>query len=530
VSEPWFKTPLGRATLEAAKAALPPKRATRQYAGARVSRLTTGWGTASTSEDAELSSSLRALRDRCRALVRDAGYAKRAKVVVVNNVVHVGIGLQANVRSTRGERFDRVNESIEKAWADWCRADSCHTGGSLHFADLERALMGQVFETGEIFVRLHFAPFGRSAVPLALELIEPERIADDFQQPPPGSVGEYRLGIEQDVFGRPLAYWIRDRHPNEAHVRPGRSDRLVRVPAAEIIHLRIIERWPQSRAVPWMHAVARKLNDVDGYTEAEIVAARGAANYMGVIESDADDFGEQQDDGTTQMELQPGIVERLRPGEKFDLVAPNRPNAAADQFIRLMLREIASGIGLSYESLSRDYSQSNYSSSRLALLDDRDLWRVLQGWFIRTFRQRLHETWLQQAVLARAISAISVEEYAINPAKFEAVQFKPRGWGWVDPTKEVEAYKEAVKAGFTTVGDVVAATAGGLDLEDVANARRDELELFEELDLTFDTSPEVYVKAQAKPAEPAAEPAAAKPAEDDPEDEPAQARVVTLRR
>ena len=46
--------------------------------------------------------------------------------------------------------------------------------------------------------------------------------------------------------------------------------------------------------------------------------------------------------------------------------------------MRFMLREIAAGTGVSYESLSRDYSQSNYSSSRLALIDDRDLWRVFQ--------------------------------------------------------------------------------------------------------------------------------------------------------
>ncbi|MGA0920517.1 MAG: phage portal protein, partial [Gemmatimonadaceae bacterium] len=37
---------------------------------------------------------------------------------------------------------------------------------------------------------------------------------------------------------------------------------------------------------------------------------------------------------------------------------------------------MASGIGVSYESISRDYSQSNYSSSRLALLEDHDLYKA----------------------------------------------------------------------------------------------------------------------------------------------------------
>lgn len=508
------------------------ERSVRMYAGAKNSRLTVGFGQASSSEDAELSSSLKALRDRSRALCRDAPYAKRAKAIVVNNVVFTGIGMQADVRSTRGEKFARVNQAIEDAWYEWAEADSCHVGGCMSFAEFERACMGQVFEAGDVLIRLHPMAPGRSAIPLSLELIEAERLADDYQAPQvePGML--YRMGIEMTRYGRPVAYWVRQRHPNEVRQIAGESDKLERIPAEQIIHLRVIERWPQTRGVPWMHAVIRKLNDVDGYSEAEIIAARGAANYMGVIESEYDDQGEIQADGSVQMELQPGVVEKLRPGEKFDFVSPNRPNAAADAFIRLMLREIAAGVGASYESLSRDYSQSNYSSSRLALLDDRDLWRVLQGWFIASFRQKLHRAWLQMAVLSRAIPGINFEEYALNPHKFECARFKPRGWGWVDPTKEVEAYKEAVRAGFTTVGDVIAATAGGMDLEDVTTARKDELEMFSKSGLEFDTDPDFYMsdaakaqaeaKAVAKNAAKPQEPDSAKPDEGN--------RVVALRR
>jgi hypothetical protein len=171
--------------------------------------------------------------------------------------------------------------------------------------------------------------------------------------------------------------------------------------------------------------------------------------------------------------------------------------------MRYMLREVASSVGVSYESLSRDYSQSNYSSSRLALLDDRDLWKSLQQWFIRSFREPLHREWLGLAVLAGALPSIPPEQYLANRAKFEAAQWKPRGWGWVDPTKEVAAYKEAVLAGFTTVADVIAATGNGADLEDVLNGRRRELDMMAELDLEFDTEfqepPEPVVEAAPEP-------------------------------
>lgn len=468
-----------------------PLSLSRMYAAAKASRLTEGWGNQTTSEDSEMASSLMTMRNRSRALIRDAAYAQRAKVIVQNNVIGSGIGLQSRIMTSRGELNTRLNDAIEEAWLTWTCASSCHTGGALHFADFERACMGQVFEAGEIFIRKHYGTFGDSKIPLCLELIEAERIADQFQPTPVEAMHRVRLGVEVDRFYRPLAYWIRSLHPGEIRLTAEQTSTIERVPAQDIIHLRVIERWPQTRGVPWLHAVARRLNDMDGLGEAEIVAARAAACYMGFIESPAGDaqYGDIQEDGSEQAELQAGMIEKLRAGEKFNFAAPNRPNAQLDPFLRMMLREVSAGVGCSYESLSRDYSQSNYSSSRLALLDDRDLWRVLQTWFIRTFRESLHRIWLQQAVLAGQIPGIKVDDYAASPERFEAVRFKPRGWSWVDPVKEVDAYREAVRAGFMTVSDVIAMTGSGRDLEDVLTERRYELDRMAEEDLIFDTDP-----------------------------------------
>ena len=104
-----------------------------------------------------------------------------------------------------------------------------------------------------------------------------------------------------------------------------------------------------------------------------------------------------------------------------------------------------------------------------------------------------------------------------------------RGWGWIDPTKEVTAYKEAVKAGFTTVADVIAQTAGGHDLEDVLEQRRQELDQKEEADLSFDTSPENYIEKD-EPAPAFGKPPAAaepKPAEK-PDDEEEEVKAKQL--
>jgi lambda family phage portal protein len=478
-------------------------RQSRMYHAAKQSRLTQGWGQTTTSADSELSTSIRVLRARSRQLIRDAPYAKRAKVIVVNNIVGAGIGMQAQVKTTRDTLNDRINDDIEKAWEEWMRAESCHTGGRLHFADIERMAMGQIFDTGEIFIRKHYRKFGASEVPYCLEIIEPEKVIDEFQPSPGSPKGIVRMGIESDEYRRPLAYWIRSVHPGEIRYSIEETTEIQRIPASEIFHLMVIDRWPQTRGEPWLHNAIRKLGDIDGYSEAEIIAARAAAAYMGVITT-PQSYGTVADETTGEREtvIEPGIVEKLNPGEEFNFVNPNRPNSTLDPFMRFMLREIAAGVGVSYESLSRDYSQSNYSSSRLALIDDRDLWRVFQLWFIRNFRSQVHREWLEQAVLSRALKTIAIEEYANDPMKFSAVTFKPRGWTWIDPEKEVKAYKEAIKAGLTTTTKVISQTGGGDDIEDVLNERAHELKMMKEKGLIFDTDPESpsFKKAPQGPA------------------------------
>jgi len=486
-----------------AREAKPRRQAQRAYAAAAVSRLTADWRISDTSEDSETSQSLRTVRGRSRQLIRDNSHAQRAKTIVQNNVIGTGIGMVPRVLNARGEASARVNDQIYEAWDNWCRAENCHIGGTLHFADLERVLIGEVFEAGEIFPRKFMAATPSSEIPLTLEVIEGERVADQFQPGPAESGNIVRLGIELNRFYRPVAYWFRELHPGEISLQAFASDRIYRVPADQVMHLRVVQRWPQTRGMPWLHAAIRRLHDMDGYSEAEIVAARGAAAYMGVIESPTPQ-GELNESGKREWTIEPGLLEHLEPGEKMIWNNPNRPNANLDPFLRLMLREIAAGVGVSYDSLSRDYSQSNYSSSRLALLDDRDLWRVLQMWFIRSFRAPLHRVWLQQAVLAGQIPAISLEEYANNSAKFEAVQFKPRGWGWVDPTKEVEAYKEAIRAGLTSQSHVEAMTGDGRDFWEVTKEREADLETQKEAGVSSDVDPglEKPVKPAAAPAKP----------------------------
>ena len=84
----------------------------------------------------------------------------------------------------------------------------------------------------------------------------------------------------------------------------------------------------------------------------------------------------------------------------------------------------------------------------------------------------------------------------------------------IDPTKEVEAYKEAIKAGFTTVTHVISQTGDGRDIEDVMKERQMELKWMKEWGLKFDTDPSLL--ADPNKQQPAAQP---KPEPDDEDEE-----------
>jgi len=89
--------------------------------------------------------------------------------------------------------------------------------------------------------------------------------------------------------------------------------------------------------------------------------------------------------------------------------------------------------------------------------------------------------------MATLSGALSLPGYEIQPERYQsAARWLPRGWAFVDPVKEVAAYKEAIKAGFITVADVVAQSGG--DFEEIMTQRQREIEFAESLGVELDTT------------------------------------------
>ena len=474
----------------------------RMFAGAAFNRLTDDWVASSTSVDSEVVTSLRTLRNRARQLVRDNDYARNAVRIIRNNVIGQGIGFQAQATMLRGGKLnDAINSTIEAAWNRWKRPESCSTSGKYSFTDIERLVVNALPESGEIFIRIVKKSFGNSAVPFSLEVIESDLLVDTYTVGRAENGNQIRMGVEIDEWMRPTAYYLYPHHPGDMmFAGQPQPNRYIRVPANEIIHLGITYRPNQTRFTPWFASVLKRLNNIAGYEEAEIIAARASAAIMGFIETPEPDssFSDATKNGERITNLAPGTINELYPGEKFTGFAPSRPNPGMEPFMRYMLRAMGAGLGVSYAPLANDYSQANYSSERASQLRERDEWRALQSWLIEHFHQRVYEAWLDMAVLS---GALKLPAYDSSPEMYQAVRWMPRGWDWVDPLKDAMAQKLAVRSGFTTVADVISGKGG--DIEDVMKQRRREIDLAANYNLVLETDPaQVNDKGEVQPLPP----------------------------
>jgi len=156
---------------------------------------------------------------------------------------------------------------------------------------------------------------------------------------------------------------------------------------------------------------------------------------------------------------------------------------------------------VNYAALSGDYSQSNYSSSRLAQIEDRDCWKVLQQYLIDELLTPIFERWLEAAVLS---GALNLPGYDLAPDRFSACRWMARGWSYIDPLKDVEADKAAIRCGLKTQAQVVAEQGG--DLEELLMARKAEVDRAQKLELQFDTNPADDMEGgYVEPTDPATE-------------------------
>lgn len=459
--------------------AIAPARPSRRsaFSGAAFNRLTQDWIFAATrSPDSELRYELRTLRNRARDLVRNSPFGVRYSQLIVENVIGPnGIRLQAKNKTQEGKLFKRVNDAIERAWSEWSRPENCDLTKRLSLNELLSLEVSAWGSDGEIFLRILRGPeFGEFG--LALQNLDPDLLDETLNQASTRTSGLIRQGIEYNEWGVPTFYHVWNRYPDEAFA----ADReRIRIPASEIIHAFIPLRKGQSRGVPHGAAIMATLKMLDGYIEAEIVAARTASAKMGAI-VDADPANPATVDpgaGASDIpaEADPGaLMNLIGTGGKLELWDPQHPTNAFPEFTRKMSHFIAVGFGVSYGTLTGDMADANYSSMKVGRQPEQDHWRRYQTFAICHVLDRIYREFLKAAFLNSKIPEIT--DYTIE--RWCAVTWQPRGFPSPDPLKDIQADLIEVAAGVRTLTEICAER--GRDLEEVLEERKRELELLDE--------------------------------------------------
>jgi len=455
----------------------------RSYEGARLGRRTEGWVAAGTGANAEIGPAIARLRDRSRDLVRNNPYAAKAVQAVVSNLVGTGIMPRARTGDAG------ISDAADKLWARF--AGACDADGLTDFYGLQALVVRAMAESGECLIRIRERRIEDGLpVPLQLQLLEPDHL-DTGKTGEIAGGGFVVQGVEFDALGRRRAYWLFPVHPGE--VATFRKVSLVskRVPAEGVLHLFERLRPGQVRGVPWFAPVILKLRDLDEYDDAELVRKKIEACFAAFVTGSEDEetlgMAATDAEGRRVESFEPGMIEYLAPGKDVKFAAPSASGGYAE-YMRVQLHAIAAGVGLTYELLTGDLSQVNYSSIRAGLIEFRRRMEALQWQLL--VPGLCQPVWRRFVMTAQAVGALPEGDIE---AEWTAPRFEA-----VDPLKDVQADILAVRAGLMTLKEAIARQ--GYDPAQVLAEIGETNTQLDTLGIVLDTDPRKATKTgQAKP-------------------------------
>ena len=417
----------------------------RSYEGASKSKRTQSWWTKGGDANASLRGDLSTLRQRSRDLRRNNPTAKKAIEVTTNGMV--GKGIETRVV---GANHDKLQEK----WDAWAGTKRCDFDGMHNLKGLQRIVADAIQESGEVLVRKRF--INDPEFPVQFQVLEADFLNLSLLDARQANGNTIIQGIEFDPDGKRVAYHLYETHPGSAIA--SLRTKTVRVPASEIYHLFRQDRPGQCRGVPWSSTNIIRLKDLDDFQDAQLMRQKIAALFTAFVHDISADV-ECEDDSDFGENLEPGTIEELPPGKTITFANP--PSVENyKEFTSVELHSLAAGYGLSYEALTGDLGQVNFSSARMGWLEmnrNFETWR--SSLLICGFLEPVFEDFKMMMRVTGQVVAPDTYAKHIAPKR-----------DMIDPTKEIPATIKAIRAGLTTLSDEISANG------------KDPVEVFEQLE------------------------------------------------
>lgn len=408
----------------------------RRYDAAAKGRHTSDWYSPALSINQEVLAALEILRERSRELCRNNAYAINAVRTIKNNVI--GAGVRPTPVAVKGITKSRL-KIVEQTWNAWADKTGCDYDDQNTFYGLQSLAMKVVVESGECIIR-KVRGTSTDIVPLRLQIMEGDFINSSYHTgiwQDDNTLTYY--GIKFDRSGRRIGYWLYKHHPSEF----GTESEFV--PASDIIHIYDTERPGQIRGVPMGCGAMLRLKDLEDYEFTERTRNKVAAAFA-VFITDPTGTDNGNVTGVDDNErIEPGMIKTLLPGQEIAVANPPS-NQGFAEYVKSNLRGISAGFGMSYEALSNDYSNVNFSSGKMGSMEFNNHIEHLQwNMVIPKFCAKVFPWFIEACQLKGIIPFTSEVDATWTPPRRQMI----------DTYKEIQGLEKGLRAGIYSWSDVV---------------------------------------------------------------------------
>lgn len=461
-----------------------PLMAAAHYAADTTVKEFTNWNPTLSDPDTELEYERDNLVARSRDLTRNNGVASGLAQTYEDSIVGTQFRLSARpdyVALGKTKKWaDKWAKSTEAKWRLYAESVECDAARLHNFHGLTKQVLNEGL-TGSEALALPLW-FKSRKVHTVFQLVDADRLST-----PDGQLNSknMRNGVQISKYNEAVAYHIRKAHPGQAFSGFSTADDLawVRVPARtrfgrrRVLHVYDPKRIGQHRGKPSLTAMMGDFKQLDHYQKFELKAAIANSMIAAFIETGIDSQGiadlfngdmKEYADGRNEWHanLTGGAVIPLFPGDKLNAFTPSRPATAYAEYVESMFRNISAGANVPYELLMKDFSKTNYSSARAAILEG---WRFFMGrrkWLSDFWATPAYELWLEELVNAGEIEAEGFYEFK---TAYTRCRWIGGGRGWVDEEKEAKSAVMRMKANLSTLEEENAAQ--GKDWEETIEQR-----------------------------------------------------------
>lgn len=391
-------------------------------------------------------------RRKARHLERNSEIINSIVYALERNIVGKGFNLQ--VRSDN----DDWNNAVEALWQAWSKPGNCDMTGRYSLNELLNMIVRRKAVDGGILAVISVDL--KDKWPLRVQMFEVDELYNIGNIKSAVNDNPIVGGIEVTPYGKPVAYYIKQ-NSFDSFVEP----EPIRVPAERVLFLAEHNRPSEVREMTRFVRTLNKIHDLDEFFEAVSFKQKiNAAIAVWITSSSSGTVGNSLVANATAgatggntapgKRIVPGSVNKLAPGEDVRTLVPSGQATELSDYNLAIMRQIAAGQGLSYEMISRDVSQVNYSSARQNLLEDWKVFEQEQKFIIEHFLDRIFEELVNIAVMSGKL--VAPADYYTNPQKYLKHEFIGQGLPWLDPNKEADANKTMLETAQTSLKDIYA--------------------------------------------------------------------------